>query len=1057
MIRKTAIAATCLGLAVSAFAARAQGSDAAARKQAESIFSATGVKGGLVVHLGCGDGRLTAALRKDESYVVHGLDADAARVEEARKHIRSLGLYGPVSAECWDTPFLPYVDNMVNLLVAEAPGAVPPAEMMRVLAPRGVAYMKRGDRWTKAVKPPREDVDEWTHYLHDASGNPVAHDTVVGPPRHLQWLAEPRHTRSHEYTASISTVVSSGGRIFYIADQGPIATLRKPAEWKLIARDAYNGLLLWERPIDKWLSHLCGWTSDPRQLHRKLVAVGDRVYATLGFHAPLSALDAATGETVKVYPDTEGAEEVLCHEGILLLVVREVTVARLAEYRKWEALTARTESPLHLRDTRRPLVKAFRRVENQAPRTVLALDAAAGKVLWKKAGEDAAGLRPLSLRACGDRVYCQKKGGLHCFDLKTGRKLWATSSDLLRTVSEDAVVCASKKKITLLSPEDGKPRWSRPPTLTAIRDVFIAGGSLWLGGGKPYDNGRKKYNGPLWGPYFAVEHDLATGSVVKEITAENPKHHHRCYEGKATDRYILGSRRGTEFLDLQSGDYLWHSWARGTCRYGVMPCNGMLYVPPHACGCYVTVKLTGFNALAPARDAAATAAAKAAEGAVGRLDRGPAYGQVISDRLSVISNKGKAPITSDWPTYRGDAQRSGRAQCAVPAALTPKWSVGLGIATTAPTVAAGKVFVARPDRHELLAIDSRSGKTVWTFTTGGRIDSPPTILEGHALLGCRDGYVYSVRSGDGALAWRFRAARDPRRIAARGQIESASPVHGSVLVQDGTVCFTAGRSSYLDGGLDLYRLNAATGETLTRTEIYSPDPKTGQQPRQYGPSAMPGARSDILAADDKYLYLRDLTFTEEGTEISDRKAHLFTLTDFLDDTWAHRSYWIFGKTPSISTGCSGRHRKLLYGRLLAFNDTTVYGYGREEVHWSNEFEDGRYRVFARKRNADKPEWSQRVPVHVRAMVMAGDIIFAAGAGPAPGKAVAKPGTSGTPLLLALAASDGSELARCPIDAPPVFNGMAAAGGELFLTLKNGQLLCMAGMRADTSTSNTIGY
>ena len=113
-----------------------------------------------------------------------------------------------------------------------------------------------------------------------------------------------------------------------------------------------------------------------------------------------------------------------------------------------------------------------------------------------------------------------------------------------------------------------------------------------------------------WGAYFAVERDLATGNVVKEITAENPKHHHRCYENKATDRYILGGRRGTEFLDLESGDYLWHSWARGTCRYGVMPCNGMLYVPPHACGCYITVKLMGFNALAPARDAEATAAAE---------------------------------------------------------------------------------------------------------------------------------------------------------------------------------------------------------------------------------------------------------------------------------------------------------------------------------------------------------------------------------------------------------------------------------------------------------------
>jgi hypothetical protein len=579
--------------------------------------------------------------------------------------------------------------------------------------------------------------------------------------------------------------------------------------------------------------------------------------------------------------------------------------------------------------------------------------------------------------------------------------------------------------------------------LANIRDVFIVGSSLWLGGGKPYDSGHSRYTGPSWGAYFAVQRDLATGNVVKEITAENPKHHHRCYDNKATDRYILGGRRGTEFLDLESGDYLWHSWARGTCRYGVMPCNGLLYVPPHACGCYITVKLMGFNALAPARDAAAMAIAKSADAALSRLEKGPAFEDVpLSDLQPKASS---LQPSDDWLTYRGDARRSGRAQCVVPVALTPKWQTEIGVTATAPTVAAGKVFVARPDRHELLAIDGSSGKTAWTFTTGGRIDSPPTIHEGQVLLGCRDGFVYSLRAADGALAWRFRAARDPRRIVANGQIESASPVHGSVLVQDGTLSFTAGRSSYLDGGLELYRLDPATGETLSKTEIYSPDPETGRQPKQYGPNGMPGARSEILAADDRYLYLRDLTFTTEGTEVSDRKPHLFTLTDFLDDTWTHRSYWIFGTTSSISTGCSGRDRNLLYGRLLAFDDTTVYGYGREKVHWSSEFEDGGYRVFARRRDADQPEWSKPIPVHVRAMVLAGDIIFAAGAGPAPGKAPEKQSVSPMPLLLAISASDGSELARYPIARAPVFNGMAAAGGELLLTLENGQLLCMTGM------------
>ncbi len=1019
-------AAALVVLPIAAF-----GGDATPQELAGSILEATGVQGGLVVHVGCGDGKLTASLHKDSSYVVHGLDSDAKNIERARQHIRSLGLYGTVSAERWSAPILPYNDNTVNLLVVSADGAVSQDEVNRVLVPLGVAYTKQSDGWAKTIKPRRDGVDEWTHFLYDASGNPVSHDSVVGPPRHLQWTEGPRHARSHEYTPSVQAVVSSGGRIFYIVDQGSIATLRDPEEWKLLARDAYNGILLWEQPISKWFSHIFGWTQGPRQLQRKLVAVGNRIYVTLGFHAPLVQLDAATGATLRVYPGTEGTEEILWHQGVLLLVVREVTKERRAAYQKWRELVAQPTSPLHLRDTRVPIERVFRDTENQAARSIVAIDPESGSVLWSKSGADSVGLKPLSTRACGDRVFCEKRGGIHCFDLKTGESMWHVRSDPMRAVSKDAIVCVSKSKVTARSPEDGAPRWSKPVPLTQVRDVLLIGNSLWIGGGKPYDSGRSKYTGPSWGAYFAVELDMDSGNVVREITGENPKHHHRCYENKATDRYILGGRRGTEFLDLESGDYLWHSWARGTCRYGVMPCNGLLYTPPHACGCYITVKLMGFNALAPARnmEGESNSTSKPAE----RLERGPAYD---------TSKRAVPSKSDDWPTFRGDAQRSGRARCTVPVSLTTKWQANIGATITAPTAAGGRIFVARQDQHDLVAIDGDTGKQIWTYTTGGRIDSPPTIHRGQVLLGCNDGYVYSFRATDGALAWRYHAARDSRRIIANGQLEAVSPVHGSLLVDNGAVSFAAGRSSYLDGGLDLYRLNPMTGKKLSRTEIYSPDSETGRQPKQYGPASMPGARSDILAADGQHIYLRDLAFTKEGVEVTERQPHLFTLTDFLDDSEARRSYWIFGEKPSISTGCSGRSRNLLYGRILVFNETDVFGYGRESVHWSNEFEDGSYRVFARRRDAAKPRWSKYVPVRIRAMLLAGDIVFAAGAGSAPDKDPDKRTVSPTPLLLALSAVDGAELARYPIAAAPVFNGMAAAGGNLILALENGRLLCL---------------
>jgi outer membrane protein assembly factor BamB len=1011
--------------------AAASGADTAERKAenelARQILDATGLTGGLIVHLDCGDGRLTAALRANDHYVVQGLNTDAGEVEQARKYIQGLGIYGPVSVERFGGKRLPYAENLVNLVVAENLGGVTMAEAIRVTAPGGTVYAKRDGRWAKTVKPRPDNIDEWTHYLHDAGGNPVAHDEVVGPPARIQWTAEPRHTRSHEHVPGIQALVSAGGRIFYIANEAAIASIRERARWQLTARDAFNGTLLWKQPIGTWFPEIVNWGQTPPQLQRKLVASADRVYVTLGLHAPLSAADAATGEVVKVYDDTRGTEEIVLCEGILLLVVRSVTDERIAELAKWAELAGRRESPLDDRDSAEPLVKRLRATEAKGEKAVLAVDARSGRLLWKTAGASVSGLKTNTLCADGRRVFYQNGNGAVCLDLESGKELWSKASGPLRLVQDGRVICADGKAVTALEAETGQTLWTQPASLVEIRDAFVAAGSLWLGGFQPIENKR----GPVWGPYFVTQRDLATGEKLRYIEPENPGHHHRCYSNKATDRYILGGRRGTEFIDLDSGEVLWNSWARGVCKYGVMPANGLLYTPPHACGCYVEAKLTGFNALAP-RSMEESGQPDSEE--TPRLERGSAY----DAPLSAVGS----PLSTDWPTYRGDAQRSGGTQSPVPAVLDRKWQVDLGGRITSPSVAGGKVFVARVDQHAVSALAADSGQIVWRFTGGARVDSPPSLYRDRAIFGCADGYVYSVRASDGALAWRWRAAREERRIEVRGQLESVSPVHGSVLIQDDVVHLTAGRSSYTDGGIDLCRIDPGTGETLSRTSIYSPDPETGRQPAHLAPAIMPGSRSDILSADGSHLYLQDAVFDKQGVRQSTPSPHLFALTGFLDDSWPHRSYWIFGAECSLATGCSGRDKNLLYGRLLAFDDTRIFGYGRKSVHWSNQLQDGPYRLFAVNRAEGTEAWTKPPAVQVRAMLLADKLLFVAGP---PAEAVDRPDgrdESQPALLVALSAADGSELARYQLDDSPVFDGMAAAAGRLYIALENGRLVCM---------------
>ncbi|MHC4250379.1 MAG: class I SAM-dependent methyltransferase, partial [Planctomycetota bacterium] len=280
------------------------------------ILSTTGVKGGLVVHVGCGDGRLTVALRASDSYLVHGLDPDAADVAAARRHVASKGLCGPVSVERLSGPRLPYADNLVNLVVAEDLAGVPTDEVMRVLAPGGVAWVKGA----KTAKPRPDEIDEWTHFLHDASNNAVSRDTVVGPPKSLQWASGPRWARSHDHLSSLSACVSARGRIFHIVDEGPVASVALPPKWKLVARDAFNGTLLWKRPIKSWEGHLRNFRSGPADLARRLVAERETVYVTLGYGEPVVALDAATGKTLREYPQTANSLEIILCDEVLYVV-----------------------------------------------------------------------------------------------------------------------------------------------------------------------------------------------------------------------------------------------------------------------------------------------------------------------------------------------------------------------------------------------------------------------------------------------------------------------------------------------------------------------------------------------------------------------------------------------------------------------------------------------------------------------------------------------------------------------------------------------------------------
>ena len=66
----------------------------AAEAAAEGILETAGFRGGLIVHVGCGDGALAAVLGTNDQCLVLGLTRDAAQAEAARRRIADAGLGG---------------------------------------------------------------------------------------------------------------------------------------------------------------------------------------------------------------------------------------------------------------------------------------------------------------------------------------------------------------------------------------------------------------------------------------------------------------------------------------------------------------------------------------------------------------------------------------------------------------------------------------------------------------------------------------------------------------------------------------------------------------------------------------------------------------------------------------------------------------------------------------------------------------------------------------------------------------------------------------------------
>jgi len=746
--------------------------------------------------------------------------------------------------------------------------------------------------------------------------------------------------------------------------------------------------------------------------------------------------------------------------------------------------------------------------------TLTAIDVKTGAPLWRK---ENVRVVPYALSAQAGRVVYHNMDELVCLDVTSGKEMWRTPNRIASTVGGgstlvirdgvvlfnghgqsdapagrgDAAKDPGRKRprpararpgiyLTSLSLDNGKVLWRQrggrgwAGACTQPTDLFVAGGLVWCGS--------------LQG------RDLRTGDVKKTLSVDkliSPGHHYRCFRSKATERFLILPKRGAEFVDLEGDGHMRNDWLRAPCFTGLTPANGLLYVPPSQCFCYPGVLVSGF--LAMSADAAETLkpATKA------NLQRGTAYGEVPA---------GGQPSAEDWPMYRRDVRRSGSTATALPAELRKRWQVELACRGSQPVVVGERLWVAEKDAHRIRCLNAADGRDVWSFTAGGRIDSVPTVHAGLVLFGCRDGTVYCLRATDGALVWRFRAVPARRRLVSFGQLESLWPVQGSVLVQDGVVYFAAGRSSFLDGGILVYALDAKTGKVLNSHLLEGPWPDVKTDTG--APFAMEGALPDLLVSDGRDLYMRRIKFdarlnrlevTRESSlgELDMGANHLVATGGLLDDTGFDRLYWMYSRR---WPGFYFSQQAPKSGQLVVFDDSTTYAvkYFYRRIQWSPAFFPGEqgYLLYADDndnqptldergqktkainwlpkeaatdrhrrggRGVDKgtgyvrqrpAKWQTMIPLRIRAMLLArsagapqaGDLLFAAGTPDVldpKDPLAAFEGRKGA-LLQVFSAKDGSLVKSHSLPSPPAFDGMVAARGRLYITTHDGKLLCMSG-------------
>lgn len=566
---------------------------------AETAIARAGVTKGYCLALGSGSGRLAYEIAMRSQFRVVGIESDAQRVAESRRKLSEAGLYGTrVTIHQGDAAKLPFPKCWANLIVSEEtlltgkpPGSL--AEVERVLRPSGGAavLMAAGKLGVPGWKTERAGsltvatlkrgalpgAGEWSHFYGDAGNTACSGDAMKAGAVDMQWFGRPGPRQMPDRHDKNVGPLYKNGRLFVSGDN------------YLVAADAYNGTILWERDVPHSVRLAafknCG----------NMAAADDCLYVASG--SDCLAFDAQTGETRRTFSVPGSSEwSYVAVEGDLLFgsVSRRGGTFR-DQTLYTEVLLWRDSMPVvcsdslfaHQRASGRPLW-TYTPARGVIINSTLALGGQRAYFIEST--------NPASRAVADSRVKLStllgKGADLVALDIRTGKVLWRKPAEL-ETIEHVVYLSYARGKLLVTGTRNALVEEKRRVRYDLAASDAATGRRLWRNTQTPVPDHI------LQGPHGEqVQHPAIVGDVIygtgfacdlgTGVAADVWKWKKSGHCGTiSTSAHCAFSRYDHPWMfDLKSGErVVLDNAVRPGCWINIIPAGGLILVPEASAGC----------------------------------------------------------------------------------------------------------------------------------------------------------------------------------------------------------------------------------------------------------------------------------------------------------------------------------------------------------------------------------------------------------------------------------------------------------------------------------------